>query len=162
MPEPGDTDVALSSAPPRAAFITLFIALLVAFGLKYSDDFGARAAAMNMAGGPFGTFDFTARFHEVGPETAAKVKPGDEMVIRSWRLARVVSSIYEAKSGAYGELEVVLKSPNWLRYYFEPLAGTEVVFKTEDYSLEGSIERAGSAAGELRRCEGAIEERDNR
>ncbi len=95
---------------------------------------------MALDGGPFGQFEIAARFSGVPEETAGKVREGDEMIIRGWQLAGVVERSFQLKDAPKGELRLRFRSPNWLKYYFDPSPGTEVVFVTDAYSLKGAIE----------------------
>ena len=124
------------------AVCILFAAFAVVFGLKYWLDYRERASAMALNNGPFAPFEMTADFPDVPATTAAMVRTGDEMRVRSYRLARVVEKDYTRENGSTGTLQLRIESPNWLRYYFEPLPGTEVVFVTDTYSLTGLIQRS--------------------
>ncbi len=97
---------------------------------------------MPLAGRPFSHFVIDARFANVPADTAAKVHVGDQMRLRGWTVAMVVEkSLEEALGSNVRELRLRLRSPNWLQYYLETSSGTEVVFKTNRYLLDGRIEQ---------------------
>jgi len=95
---------------------------------------------MALDGGPFGYFEIAAQFPNISEETADRVRIGDEMAIRGWVLATVVERSFLPKDAMQGDLSLRFRSPNWLRYYLDPSPGTEIVFITDAYSLNGTIE----------------------
>ena len=122
-------------------YIGLFVVLLGVFVCRNYVDYNEMADAMAFAGGPFGTFDLTVRFPGVEHELAGRVRIGDGMTVHSSKIAEVTWKSIEARGDETSVLLLQFRSPNWLRSYFEPLPGVEVIFTTDAYSLKGQILR---------------------
>ncbi|MCD6327085.1 hypothetical protein J7M28_05985 [bacterium] len=131
----------LNARHQRLLCIGLYVVILGVFVCKHFVDFGERADAMAFAGGPFASFDLTVRFPSVEDELAKRVRVGDCMTVHSSKIAEVIGKSIEARGDEKSVLLLQFRSPNWLRCYFEPRPGVEVIFTTDAYSLKGQILR---------------------
>ena len=130
-----------TSAPGRPAAL-VFTVLLCVFVFKYHHEFMQTRRATPLAGGPFSHFVIDAKFPNIPTDTAAKVHVGDQTKFRGWTVATVVEkSLGEVLGSDVRELRLRLRSPNWLRYYLDASSGAQVVFQTNSYLLDGTIEQ---------------------
>ncbi|MBN1592857.1 MAG: hypothetical protein JW941_06370, partial [Candidatus Coatesbacteria bacterium] len=123
-----------SSASMRFATI-IFACLLLISAFKYGHEFSQRRSNIPLEGGPFGEFEISATFPDTSSATVDKVEISDEMVIRGWTIAKVI----DKKGGSDESLHLRLRVPNWMKYYLDPAPGTEIVFQSDGYSLQGII-----------------------